>query len=188
MYETLKSRTMKKRRFLLLIGEMAMFQLNAHVTLINPKGGQAYHPGDTMSIQWREVVSHNTLNWDLFFSSDGGITWDTLETDIPLEKLNYPWIVPSIATLKGKIKVVQDNIDYNYEGISKDFTVFEFENPGHESHTLSFYDIQGRPVREIKNITSDRVEIRRENWISGFYFYTLLDGKKIRARGKLEVQ
>lgn len=205
---------MKRSSLLLLIGALVMFQLNAHVELINPMGGEVFNPGEKVLIEWREVVNHNSLNWYLLFSGDGGSTWDTLEANIPIDVYSYQWVVPSITTQEGRIKIVQNNVSTDYEGTSPrftitsltgvikprksnriiaypnplvDFTMFEFENPGHESLTFKLYSSQGLLVRAINNITSDKVKVKRKNLASGTYVFILHDDKKILAQGKLGV-
>ena len=205
---------MKKNAFLLLIGASLMLQLKAHVDLINPSGGETYYSGETVNVEWQEVISHSTLNWDLLFSGDGGSTWDTLQVDIPLEIHSYQWVVPTTPTIQGQIKIVQDNVDTDYEGISQnfiissisgiieplksniisvypnpltDFTTLEFENLTRESHTLTLYDTQGQLVRTISNITSDKLIIRRKNLTSGLYILQLRNDKEVRANGKLAI-
>jgi hypothetical protein len=109
---------MKKSAFLLLLGVSVMFQLRGHVDMINPMGGETYHPGDEVKVEWEETQSHNTLNWDLLFSMDGGLSWDTVKADITLESHSYQWTVPETTTVQGQIRIVQDNVNDDYKGTS----------------------------------------------------------------------
>ena len=206
---------MKKSAVLLIVGAFFMFPVLGHVSLTNPKGGEEYHSGDSVNVTWVEVQAHTTLNWDLLFSTDGGLSWDTVKADIPAEALSYQWIVPAIQTVKGKIKIVQDNVNVDYQGISQnfsiltttgirnpikliqmnvypnpliDYTSIEFENPLQVNHTLTIYNTQGKMVRSIHNITSDKVRIERKNLTSGLYFIRLRDEHEIRAMGKLLIK
>jgi len=192
-----------------------MFPVLGHVDLTNPKGGEVYHTGESVNVSWVEVQAHTTLNWDLLFSTDGGLTWDTVKANIPVEAVSYQWIVPAISTVKGKIKIVQDNVNVDYEGTSQNFSILtttgirnpinliqmnmypnplidyasiEFENPLQMNHTLTIYDTQGKMVRSIHNITSDRVRIERKNLTAGLYFIRLRDEHEIRAMGKLLIE
>ncbi len=206
---------MKLNAFLLILGTFAMFQLNAHVDLTNPRGGEVFFSGNSLEVTWVEVLAHNTLNWDLLFSEDGGLSWDTVMANIPVEEMSYQWTVPAVQTTKGRIKIVQDNDSTDYEGISpnfgillvsgiknpfnsvqmnvypnpmSDFTSIEFKNPLLISHTLSIYDTQGKMVRSIDNITSEKVKIERENLTAGLYFIRLRDEHEIRAESKLLIE
>ena len=163
-----------------------MFQLEGHVDLTSPEGGETYHPGDEVTVTWVEVQRHNPLNWDLLFSGDGGSSWDTIMANIPVETLSYQWTVPETSTVKARIKIVQDNVNDDYEWSSNNFTIvsatgigaplnlvqmiiypnplidytsIEFENSMHINYTLDIYNTQGRIVRSIPNITSGKLAI-----------------------------
>ena len=206
---------LKKSAVLLIVGAAFMFPVLAHVSLTNPEGGEVYYSGNTVIVSWVEVQAHTTLNWDLLFSTDGGLNWDIVKDNIPVEERSYQWIVPGIHTAKGRIKIVQDNVNVDYEGISPNFSIYtttgirnpinlvqmniypnpltdfasiEFENPLQMNHTLTMYDTQGKMVRSIHNISSDKVRIERLNLTAGLYFIRLRDEREIRAMGKLLVE
>lgn len=192
-----------------------MSQLLAHVDLVSPAGGETYHPGEEVTVEWVETQTHNLLNWDLLFSMDGGLNWDTVKADIALESRSYIWTVPEITTVQAQIRIIQDNVNEDYNGSSQNFTIvtatgiddplhsmqidfypnplrnytsIEFENPMQINYTLSIFDSQGRVVRSIYNINSGKVRIERENLVSGLYFIRLRDENEIRAMGKLAVE
>ena len=203
---------MKRIAFLLITGIFVISQLEGHVTLNYPEGGEMFTPGETVYVVWEEDISHNTLNWDLLFSKDGGSTWDTLEADIPLEVLSYQWIVPDTFTMEGQIRIVQDNENQDYTGTSgnftisnatgindpfrpirmniypnpfRDYTTIEFSDPMHRNYSLTLYSSQGKLVRTLENITGGRVSVERENLTAGLYFIQLRNENEIRAVGKL---
>ena len=89
--------------FVFLMVFMASMKIQAHVELKYPVGGETHYPGETVNIVWDETVSHSTLNWDLFYSVDGGLTWTILKEDVAIEARNYQWIVPDVSTLKARI-------------------------------------------------------------------------------------
>lgn len=207
--------TIKKHSLLLLLFITVIFESKGHVDLLNPQGGETFNQGDIITIQWREVLQHNTLNWDLLFSSDGGITWNSIGIDIDANSLSYNWIIPEIPTMEGRIKIVQDNVDNDYEDISEDFTIssitslrkeiesidfnmypnpftnyttLEFDNPDHIPHILTFYDAQGRLVRTISDIKTNTVILARKNLMSGLYFFQLSSDAEIRVVGKLAIE
>jgi hypothetical protein len=97
--------------------------LLAHVILDYPQGGETFNWGETVTIQWHVYVPHNTLNWDLFFSADGGTTWTPIELDIPVSVLSYQWHVPDTMTTQGMVRVVQDNSQEDYWDACNDFTL-----------------------------------------------------------------
>ena len=92
----MKVLTLRILMFLSLLGHA--YHSRAHVALDYPQGGETFTVGQTIVIEWHIVAPHNTLNWDLFFSVDGGETWDTLQMDIPTSQLSYEWLIPDSLT------------------------------------------------------------------------------------------
>jgi len=95
----------------------------AHVALDYPVGGETFNQGDTVDVQWHILIPHDLQNWDLYFSDDGGVTWQAIELDLPPSQFNYLWVVPGIATTQGRIKIYMDNSGTDYEDQSDDFTI-----------------------------------------------------------------
>ncbi len=116
------------------IGLVALFIsqcyfVKAHVALDYPIGGETFIVNEPLTIQWHVVIPHNTLNWDLFYSPDGGVTWDTIQLDIPTSQLSYDWVVPDQPTAQGRVRVIQDNADQNYLDISMNFSILPNTSP-----------------------------------------------------------
>lgn len=105
---------MKKLTAILLVLCSLIFFQNvlAHVTLLYPIGGETFQTGEVVEIQWSEPISHGPADWDLYFSDDGGSTWQSIAPDLPHSQLDYNWTVPDIATDSGQVKVIQDNMTY----------------------------------------------------------------------------
>ncbi len=117
---------MKKFAIILLTVLSLVFIQNAsaHVALLYPVGGETFQEGDIVSIQWQIVIYHGPCNWDLYFSEDGGSTWQPIATDLEESILEYDWTVPSIATDSGQVKVIQDNATGpDYADASGNFTI-----------------------------------------------------------------
>ncbi|MCH9029986.1 MAG: hypothetical protein IH819_10325, partial [Bacteroidetes bacterium] len=70
----------------------------AHVKPDFPVGSETFTAGDTVNIQWHIQVQHPIMNWDLYFSPDGGITWQEIQIDLDPSALKYLWEVPRVAT------------------------------------------------------------------------------------------
>ncbi|HJW30468.1 MAG TPA: hypothetical protein VJ508_14650, partial [Saprospiraceae bacterium] len=103
--------------------------LRAHVALDYPHGGETFIEGQVVHITWHIVAFHATLNWDLYFSSDGGSTWEPILLDIPHDSLSHTWIVPSTFTSQARVRVIQDNVMQDYYGTSMDFTILPNTDP-----------------------------------------------------------
>lgn len=198
--------------FILLI---TISPIMAHVDLLNPNGGETYNPGQIIQIEWQEVLRHEPLNWDILFSSDGGVSWDTVKSNIPISTMNYSWELPNIVTLAGRIKIVQDNVDVDYEDISDDFVIssvtglnqrnevkkvkvypnpitdfslIEIENPGNNSHTITVYNSRGQPIRSLQDIKTNRIPLEPRNLSKGIYFFQLNSKTELYFKGNFIVQ
>jgi parallel beta-helix repeat protein len=53
--------------------------------------------------------------------------------------------------------------------------------------TLSFFDVLGNKVKEISNIKTNNIILKRDNLQTGIYFYLLMDSGKIIGNGKIMV-
>lgn len=187
----------------------------AHVHLLNPNGGETYNPGEIIQIEWQEVIRHETLNWDILFSSDGGISWDTVKSNIPLSSMNYSWELPGISTQTGRIKIVQDNVYEDYEDISDDFNIssvtgafkpekyeelkiypnpiteyslIEFDNPGKDPYNFTLYNSHGQLVRTLLNIRTNRIPLDPKNLPDGIYFFQLSSITELYLSGKFIIK
>ncbi len=107
------------------------FQLKAHVELDYPQGGETFIVGQTVIIEWHVAIPHILLNWDLFYSSDEGVTWDTLQMNIPPDQLTFEWEIPDELTSQGKIRIWMDNDGQDYVDISGNFTIAPNNMPPH---------------------------------------------------------
>jgi hypothetical protein len=116
----------KFKKLLLLSSLLLVFSFcaYAHVKLDFPTGGETFEANTQITIRWHIEIDHGPCNWDLYFSSDGGSTWQTIVLDLPKAQLTYDWTVPEIATQQGKIRVVQDNQNtIPYDDYSGLFTI-----------------------------------------------------------------
>ena len=104
-------------------------KLLGHVALDYPVGGETYIQGQTVTIQWHIVAFHQQLNWDLYFSADGGDNWQPIQLDIPVDSLSYTWVVPAVVTSQGRIKIFQDNVEHDYLDVSGDFNIVPNTSP-----------------------------------------------------------
>jgi hypothetical protein len=103
---------------LLLGGEVL-----AHVQLDYPTGGETFAAGEVISIHWHVLIPHNQENWDLYFSPNGGGSWEVIQLNIDNAQLSYQWTVPETATDNAVIRIVQDNRNADYDDYSDAFTI-----------------------------------------------------------------
>lgn len=95
----------------------------AHVQLDYPRGGETFSAGETVFIQWHVEISHHQENWDLYFSADGGGTWEAIRLDMNPSQLSYLWTVPQITSEHAQIRIYMDNVNIDYDDTSGDFII-----------------------------------------------------------------
>ena len=108
----------------------------------------------------------------------GAVVNDTIAPD-DIRMLEISSTITSVNETK---KVSNFNI---YPNPFHQSSNIDFENPKNETCTLTIYDSQGKLVRTINNINSDKVEIERKDLVSGLYFFQLRSDMQIIATGKL---
>lgn len=131
----------------------------SHVVLDYPIGGETFQASVVVTLQWHIAISHGPANWNLFFSNDGGSTWEAIVLSLPEAQLNLDWTIPNITTDSGQVKVVQDNVtgeDYydacsnfkiitttginGYTNHSNKYILYSaYPNPFNNSTLISFY-------------------------------------------------
>ncbi len=65
------------------------------------------------------------------------------------------------------------NIVLVYPNPFNDYTTIKFDNRDKTEYSLSVFDITGREVRKIDNITNDKIILHKNNLKSGFYSFKL---------------
>lgn len=96
----------------------------AHVELDAPNGGETLVLGEPYQVTWSILVNHNTINWDLFYSteSDNG-PWTPIALDIEPGNIGigavhtYDWAPDALAD-QAWVMIVQDNEGLDYEDVS----------------------------------------------------------------------
>lgn len=143
----------KIRIIFILCGLLIQWSAGAHVNLKSPKGGETFHPGESVKIEWEVAIEHETENWDLYFSTDGGKTFEVVELDINVKTLSYDWSVPYTSTKDAQIKIVQDNKGQNYSDASGNFTIAG-------TSTASVGVIKQSGIRFFPNPSSYQIQMR----------------------------
>lgn len=116
----------------------ALTNVQAHVTLESPNGGEYFQPGFDITIKWSIGVDHGDNDWDLFYTLDGGENWYAIASDLEKSVLEYGWLVPNSETSSAKVRIVQDNKEYDhYEDTSGSFYI---TNSGPDTGTVTSID------------------------------------------------
>lgn len=156
-----------------------------------------YNSSDTVSSLNDNGFSGNSHDWEnthAFFNFP------------PTDTLYFKFVFASDNNQNNREGWMIDNIrfDYNFGiGISESFynnsiiispnpfthrTILEFENSINKNLDFVLFDIEGKVVRTINNISTDKVTIERENLSTGLYIYQLLHNERIQSTGKLIIE
>jgi hypothetical protein len=105
--------------------------------------------------------------------------------------INNP--TPMDSLLCSTITVINnfDNLPANifcYPNPFSDFTTINFDDENNQKCTLIIYDITGRRIREIKNITNNKILIEKNNSPNGLYFFQLSNDREILGTEKFIIE
>ena len=100
-----------------------------------PVGGEMLNPGETHTIQW-ESYGNPTNNFTVEFSTNNGSTWATINSDVPANSRQLPWLVPASPTSQALVRVLRNGTALT--STSSAFTILEIPNP-----TLSATQCEG---------------------------------------------
>lgn len=109
----------------------------AHVGLGSPNGGEELSAGDTFTIDWTNLITHNTIGYNLWYSTDSDEgPWEDIASGLdPGElvdgfELSFNWTVPSINDDSVWVRVQQENGGESYYDVSDNsFSVFSASDP-----------------------------------------------------------
>jgi len=109
----------------------------AHVGLDSPNGGEAIAGGFTFPIDWSIPAGHDTLDWDLWYSttSNSG-PWIVIASNLPKGNIatgathSFDWQVPNSDLSAVWIRVQQDNTGEDYDAISSASFAINAAEPG----------------------------------------------------------
>ena len=93
---------------------------NAHVLLDEPNGGELLMANTVFPIEWHVDIQHNTIGWDLEYSTDGGGSWQVIALGLPPGDVtegaahSYAWTVPNDPSDRVRVRVKQDNTGQDY--------------------------------------------------------------------------
>ena len=82
------------------------------VKLTSPNGGIIYNSGDPLTITWETNATKKPVaKVRLYYTKDGGITWNLITTIKGSNPGNYPWTVPTVGKPKVQCKIKVELID-----------------------------------------------------------------------------
>jgi hypothetical protein len=76
--------------------------ISGSLTLTSPKSGETFVSGDTTRITW---TASNIKNIRLELSTDGAVTWKTIQTTVPSAEGTYLWLVPAVQSQQCHVRI-----------------------------------------------------------------------------------
>lgn len=93
------------------------------ITLSKPTGGESLIGGSAYNIQWNGNGGNDPVSVEIFFSDNGGTTYNSTATGQP-QSGTFAWSVPMINTNKARIRVVSTDAESRQASAeSADFTI-----------------------------------------------------------------
>jgi len=90
-------------------GDFRIYQFiddeSPEVTVISPNGGEIFEVGDTCDITWLATDNVGVDSVGILYSTDAGLSWDTIATGEPNDSL-YEWIIPSTPSESCLVKIL----------------------------------------------------------------------------------
>lgn len=75
-----------------------------------------------------------------------------------------------------------------YPNPTDNIAILEFNNAKNKNSTFILYNTNGQVVQTIMNITSEKIEIEKQDLTNGIYFFQLWAENQIIAAGKLAIE
>lgn len=76
------------------------------IVVIHPHGGEKFVTAGEETIRWDAFG--NSTSFDLLYTIDNGLTWDTIVSDLDSNRRHYDWVIPAHATNLAKVKVIRN--------------------------------------------------------------------------------
>ncbi|MDG1333890.1 MAG: S8 family serine peptidase [Crocinitomicaceae bacterium] len=89
------------------------------IVVIHPHGGEKFVTGGEEAIRWDAFG--NTSTFDLLYTIDDGVTWNTIVSGLSSDLRHYDWTIPDHATNLAKVKVVRNSNEGTSDG---PFTIY----------------------------------------------------------------
>ena len=77
------------------------------VVVTYPIGGEGFNPGESQTLRWDSNNDQITSTFLLEYSTNNGVSWNTIVSGVPGTLRNYNWTVPSVLTGEAKFRVTQ---------------------------------------------------------------------------------
>jgi hypothetical protein len=166
----------------ILLAFFSFFAINgySHVNLLNPEAGDTFKTDNQISVEWEIYIDHGPCTWELYYSPDGGNTWDTVATGIDKSTTSYLWTLPDKPTENARIRVVQNNKDFrNTEDESDDFTISQKTVSNVQESLNPVFNVRSIHPNPFRNFTRISFEMGKPSEVN-ISIYSI-QGRKVRT-------
>ncbi len=87
---------------------IAYENLMDELTVTYPNGGEGFAPGDIQTIRWDSYGTAGSFN--LEYSNNNGVTWNTIATAVPASQRYYDWTVPNDLSGQCLVRVTRGSV------------------------------------------------------------------------------
>jgi hypothetical protein len=132
------------------------------VTVEYPFGTETWVPGSAENIRW-SAYGGDPNTFTLEFSSDAGVTWNTINNAISAGSRSYTWTVPAIVTNKALIRISRnvagytDTSDYPFTIIGQPVLTATNTCPGYAQ--LNWNSVTGADSYDIMKLSGDTMVV-----------------------------
>jgi hypothetical protein len=100
------------------------------VTVVFPNGSETFEVGAVDTIQWVATDNCGMGLLDLYLSTDGGNTWDTISIG-EVNDSAYTWTVPSLLSDSCLVRIISYDLSLNTDEDTSDalFTITDLTSP-----------------------------------------------------------
>lgn len=80
-----------------------------------PTGGEEYNALSTQTITWE---AQGCSDFNISLSTDDGVSWNNIATNVPSSQLTYQWLVPETPSVNCRIRL--SDVSYQYMNLMSD--------------------------------------------------------------------
>jgi len=123
------------------------------VTIMSPNGGELFGVGETCDITWIAEDNVGVDSISILYTTDAGISWDTIATGEPNDSL-YVWTIPDNPSASCLVKLLAYNPNLNIGEDQSDsfFSIGQVELEENISTSPVFLQVNPNPFSELISI------------------------------------
>jgi hypothetical protein len=191
------------------VSNSAFTIMPSQITITSPNGGEDWAVGSAQTITWSTSgVVHSV---DLFYSTDGGASWNVIQTNVP-NIGSYAWTVPNDPSTTCRVRVLDFMIPVIGDTSNANFTIstplnistplysqainaypnptmdnITLEVPNAAAYQIQIVDLTGKTMYSATHkVENTYLQLNMQNLPKGMYLIQLSDDKGNRLTKKVE--